>query len=312
MDEAIPFSISLVDHPVFSAILQIAFLAICIYLLLRIFRHTPSIYTFVAVIGVALALAVLALSFKRSVLGALCWYLLKGLPLVTVIVLQQDIRRLFQQISAFCNPQHLGILKRRDQSRRNHENALKVEALVKTCCCLTTHPNWRRHLQTYGDELSLTPFLVSKNIGALIALQGNQGLMPFIEQGVPLETRLDYDHPASFTLLLLSIFYPGTPLHDGGVILSSRLHILAAGCQFPQSQVPTHGPVHTRHNAAVGLSQNTDALVLVISEESGNVSVASQGTLRNIRTPEELTQLLLERFTVTPQEHPAPQPESKE
>lgn len=285
-------------HPVVSTVLQIILLAICIYVLLRIFRHTSSIYAFSTLIAFALLLAFLAHLFQRSVLGALCWYLLKGLPLATLIVLQQDIRRLFLQISTVLNPHHWKLLRHRMQSRLNHENATMIDALVKTVCCLTTHPTWRHHLQNYADELAFTPHLTKRNIGALIAIQGNQGLLQVIEHGVPLDARFNYEHPASFPLFLLTIFHPGSPLHDGGIILSDRFRILAVGCQFPQSQTPLHSPVHTRHNAAVGLSQTTDALVIVVSEENGNISVASQGTLRTLRNPEELTHLLSERFSL--------------
>ncbi|MBQ4481562.1 MAG: diadenylate cyclase [Victivallales bacterium] len=294
-------------HPMLSTPLQILLLAICIYILLRIFRHTSSIYAFSTLIALALFLALLAHLFQRSVLGALCWYLLKGLPLATIIVMQQDLRRLFLQISTVLNPQRWKMLKRRNQSRRNHENATMIDALVKTVCCLTTLPAWRHYLRNYDDELSFTPHLPKKNIGALIALQGNQGLLQVIEQGVSLDSRFDHEHPASFPLLLLTLFHPGTPLHDGGVILSNHFRILAAGCQFPQSQARMRGPVHTRHNAALGLSQNTDALVIVVSEESGNISVASQGTLRTIRNPDDLTKLLSERFNLT-QASPSDEP----
>ena len=288
------------DHSVLSAFVQIVLLAICIYVLLRIFRHTPSIYAFSGLIGLALVLALLTRLFPSSVLGTLCWYLLKGLPLATLIILPQDIHRIFQRAATVLNPQSWGLLKRRNQSRRNQENATRIDALVKTVCCLTTHPNWRRYLQNFEDELSLTPHLAKRDIGALIALQGNQGLLPIIEQGVPMDCRFDYAHPASFTLMLLAIFHPGAPLHDGGIILSENFRLLAAGCQFPQSIPIGRGPIHTRHNAAIGLSQNTDALVIVVSEENGNVSVASQGFLRRIHTPEDLSRLLATRFNLIP------------
>lgn len=300
------------DHTVLSAIFQIVLLAICIYVLLRVFRHTPSIYAFSSLIGLALVLALLTHLFPSSVLGTLCWYLLKGLPLATLIILQQDLRRIFLQAATILNPQHLKLLKRRNQSRRNQENATQIDALVKTICCLTTHPAWRRYLQNFEDELSLTPHIAKRDTGALIALQGNQGLLPIIEHGVPLDTRFDYTHPASFTLLLLTIFHPGSPLHDGGVILAENFRLLAAGCQFPQSLPTGHGPIHTRHNAALGLSQNTDALVLVVSEENGNVSVAYQGTIRRVHSPDELARLLGTRFNLTEQSDnaaTAPQPD---
>ena len=297
------------DYSFLSVFLQIALLAICIYVLLRVFRHTPSIYVFSSLIGLALALAFLMHIFQSSVLGTLCWYMLRGLPLAMIIILQQDLRRIFLQAAIALNPQRWGLLKRRNQSRRNQELTSQIDALVKAICCLTTHPNWRRHLQNCEDELTLTPHLAHRDIGALIAIQGNQGLLPIIEQGVPLDSRFAASHPTSFTLLLLTIFHPGSPLHDGGVIISGQFRILAAGCQFPQSHPVTHGPIHTRHNAAEGLSQNTDALVIVVSEENGNVSVASQGLLRRIHSPDELSRLLAMRFNlVQPSDAEAPQP----
>ena len=284
------------DHSYLSACVQIALLAICIYLLLRVFRHSTSIYVFSSLIGLAIVLALLTLVFRSSVLGTLCWYLLRGLPLIMLIILQQDLRRFFLQAAGFLNPQRLKTLKHHRQTRRQQDNAIRVETLVNTVCCLTTQVNWRRHLQSYEGEFSLTPHLARKDIGALIALQGNQGLVPIIEHGVPLDLRSDLDHPSSFTLLLLTIFHPGSALHDGGIILDHRLRILAAGCQFPQGLAEGHSPIHTRHNAALGLAQSTDALVIVVSEENGNVSVASEGQLRRIHSPEELARLLAARF----------------
>ena len=297
------------DHSVLSALFQIVLLAICIYVLLRVFRHTPSIYVFSGLIGLALLLAILTHLFRSTVLGTLCWYLLKGFPLATLIILQEDLRRLFLQVSTMLTPRGLAVMRHRRQYRRNREAAIRIDALVKAICCLTTQPAWRKHLQNYDDELSLTPHLAKRDIGALIAIQGTQGLLPIIERGVPLESRFDPEHPTSFTLLLLTIFHPGSPLHDGGVILSSQFRILAAGCLFPQSLASDHSPIHTRHNAALGLSKNTDSLVLVVSEESGNVSVASQGTLRRLHSPEDLAQLLGSLLNPTAQTAAdAPQP----
>ncbi|MDH7571312.1 MAG: diadenylate cyclase, partial [Armatimonadota bacterium] len=86
--------------------------------------------------------------------------------------------------------------------------------------------------------------------------------------------------------LLLTIFYPGTPLHDGAVVIRGR-EIIAAECVLPLSDNPRiSSSLHTRHRAALGLAERTDAAVLVVSEETGNISLAYDGRLLTALSPE--------------------------
>ncbi len=109
--------------------------------------------------------------------------------------------------------------------------------------------------------------------GALIALEGNESLQEVVKTGVPFEGWLTGE-------LLQSIFYPGTPLHDGAVIVRNG-RVVAAGCVLPltDNPLPAERRLGTRHRAAVGLSEISDALVIVVSEETGEVSVARHGKL---------------------------------
>ena len=114
--------------------------------------------------------------------------------------------------------------------------------------------------------------LANRQIGALIAIEQSIGTRPIQETGVKMDSTVTPE-------LLASIFYPHTPLHDGGVIISGD-RIVAARCTFPLSQQPDLSlTVGTRHRAAAGISDETDAIVVVVSEESGFISVGHKGHL---------------------------------
>ena len=126
-----------------------------------------------------------------------------------------------------------------------------------------------------------------KKIGALIAIQRQVGLKGIVESGVPLDAIVS-------SSLLKTIFWPGSALHDlGVVILGDR--IVAAGVQFPSTDTDDHSLDHelgSRHRAAIGLSMESDALVLVVSEETGQLSLAEHGTLHRDLNEKQLRKLL--------------------
>jgi diadenylate cyclase len=114
--------------------------------------------------------------------------------------------------------------------------------------------------------------LAERKTGALIVLERDIGLRTFIESGVRLEARISRD-------LLLSIFQPGLPLHDGAVIVQKD-RIAAAACFLPLTTNPQLSRnLGTRHRAAIGITEETDCLSIVVSEETGRISVASFGEL---------------------------------
>lgn len=114
--------------------------------------------------------------------------------------------------------------------------------------------------------------LANRRVGALIAIEQSIGTRTIQETGVKMDSAVTPE-------LLVSIFYPHTPLHDGGVIIAGD-RIVAARCTFPLSQQPDLSRVvGTRHRAAAGMSDETDAIVVVVSEESGFISVGHKGRL---------------------------------
>jgi len=114
--------------------------------------------------------------------------------------------------------------------------------------------------------------LSKRKIGVLIAIEREVGLKEYVESGIKINSRVAEE-------LIETIFIPNTPLHDGGIVISSN-RIVAAGCLFPLSSNPfLSKTLGTRHRAAVGLSEETDAIVVVVSEETGSISLASNGVL---------------------------------
>jgi len=129
--------------------------------------------------------------------------------------------------------------------------------------------------------------LSARKIGALIILERQSGLNEFTETGTSLQALVSAD-------LLVSLFHTTSPLHDGAVIVRGD-RILAAGAVLPLSEaVRRHPrrPIGTRHRAALGLSETTDAISIVVSEETGVISVASQGNLQRHLTEDDLRAFL--------------------
>lgn len=134
--------------------------------------------------------------------------------------------------------------------------------------------------------------LAEHKVGALIAIEREIGTRFIQETGIKQDAAVTAE-------LLASIFFPHTPLHDGGVIIRGR-RIVAAACVFPLSQkAELHKTLGTRHRAAVGLSEETDAVVIIVSEETGTISVCYRGRMSRGMDQERLkrflTTLLLRR-----------------
>src|ERR1700683_2539691 len=126
--------------------------------------------------------------------------------------------------------------------------------------------------ESAGEILFAVEQLAEKKIGALIVIERDIGLRTFVESGVRLDAHISRD-------LLLAIFQPGLPLHDGAVIVNKG-RIAAAACFLPLTTNPTISrKLGTRHRAAIGITEEADCLTLVVSEETGRISVAAFGEL---------------------------------
>jgi diadenylate cyclase len=136
------------------------------------------------------------------------------------------------------------------------------------------------------DDIVLAANLFSQNqTGALIVIEREIGLRTYIESGVPLDARLSYD-------LLATIFRPSAPLHDGAVMVQ-RDRIAAAACFLPLSMNPVLSTqLGTRHRAGIGITEETDAIAVIVSEETGAISLAVSGNIERDVSAEQLRERL--------------------
>jgi diadenylate cyclase len=142
--------------------------------------------------------------------------------------------------------------------------------------------------ETVSDIVLAATSLSTRRVGALIVFERREGLKNYIENGVPVDSAVSYD-------LLVTIFTPGTALHDGAVIISGE-RVAAAACFLPLS-LKEGLRLGTRHRAAIGITEETDALAVVVSEERGTIAVARDGDLIEDLDGKALRDLLLREFS---------------
>jgi len=152
------------------------------------------------------------------------------------------------------------------------------------------------------DEILLALSVMSRDkVGALIVLERDIGLRTFIESGVRLDAQISRD-------LLLSIFHSGTALHDGAVIIQKE-RISAAACFLPLSVNPlVSSKMGTRHRAGIGITEETDCLALIVSEETGSISIAAFGNLERNVTIERVDTRIYSHFGAKRHDSPATGP----
>ena len=135
--------------------------------------------------------------------------------------------------------------------------------------------------ETIEELVATASNLAARRTGALFVLERQIGLRNYIEGGIPLDAMVTYD-------LMASIFHPGSPLHDGAAILQEN-RVAAAACFLPLSVNPrVSRELGTRHRAAIGLTEESDAVTVVVSEETGQISLALDGNIERGLTPDAL------------------------
>ncbi len=135
--------------------------------------------------------------------------------------------------------------------------------------------------ETIEEVVVAATLLSGQKIGAIVAIEREIGLRNYIESGIPLDATLTYD-------LLVTIFQTASPLHDGAVILQEG-RVAAAACFLPLTVNPRLSrDLGTRHRAAIGLTEESDAAAVVVSEETGQIALALNGEIERALTPDEL------------------------
>ena len=203
--------------------------------------------------GVVILVFLLSRNFGFYTLYVMLKELLSPLVIVLIIIFQDDIRRALTHFGR--NPLFSGANKRED-----------IQVIEEICTAVFS--------------------MTQKKMGGIIVIERETGLRNYIEEGVIIDAKIDSE-------LIISIFLPYGPIHDGAVIVQNG-RILAAGCFLPMSQARNLPKQYgSRHRAAIGLSEQTDAIVLVISEETADVSVVMDGKVKKGFNREELSKFML-------------------
>lgn len=149
----------------------------------------------------------------------------------------------------------------------------------------STEPEDERMTKVIAATVKAVQYMAKRRIGALIVFERETGLSDYIETGILIEG-------VATSELLINIFIPNTPLHDGAVIVRKD-QIMAAGCYLPLSENPfISKELGTRHRAALGLSELTDSIAIIVSEETGQVSIAKNGEVHRELDDEELLSIM--------------------
>ncbi|MFK2827070.1 diadenylate cyclase CdaA [Bacillus sp. B190/17] len=231
------------------------------YKILMIIRGTKAVQL---VKGIFVIIVVRGLSGLFG-LDTLSWIMEQALTwgfLAVIIIFQPEVRRALEQLGR-------GGFFSRNVMQEDQEQRDLIEALTKS-----------------------VSYMAKRRIGALISLEKETGMNEYIETGIPL-------HASITSELLINIFIPNTPLHDGAVIIQ-RKQIAAAACYLPLSESPfISKELGTRHRAALGISEVTDSITIIVSEETGAVSVTKNGDLFRDLSSEEFEQLLAHELLKT-------------
>lgn len=237
------------------SLLDIALVFIIVYVVLKLLRGTRAVPTVIGLVLLGL-LYWLAVAQDLSTLEFVLRYAVLYIGFAIIVLFQSEIR---QALIYFANRLRFPLLRR----QRGQFGGSVYDEIV----------------------LAMTT-LSSEKTGALIVIERNIGLRNFIDAGVQLDARLSYD-------LIVSIFNPTTPLHDGAVVIQNE-RLAAASVFLPLTKNPSISrDLGTRHRAAIGITEGSDAISLVVSEETGLITYVEAGEVRRNLDPNQLRKLLL-------------------
>lgn len=246
----------------FLDIIDIVLVAFVLYKLYVLIKDTRA----VALVKGLVVLLVATLVSRWLGLNVINWVLQKTMTVVLValpVVFQPELRRALEQLG------------RGKFFRKNFMlNAEEAETLIA--------------------ELSKAVAVMSKNkIGALVVLERQIGLSDYVETGLKVDGIVSSE-------FLINIFIPNTPMHDGAVIVRGN-RVMAAGCLLPLSDDRSlNKELGTRHRAAIGISEQTDSIVVIVSEETGIISVAQGGRLQRYLDVQALKDILTPQLVTKP------------
>lgn len=247
-------------------VLDVLLVAFVIYSAIKLIRETRAIQLAKGFVLLVLMYAVVYL-LHMQVSTYMFSVLFSNILLVLVIVFAPEIRHALESVgrSSVTNFNLFGF-KNSDELRKQEEQMKMINAVTKACADMS-----------------------DKKIGALMVFEKESILGEIINTGTHIDAEVSVE-------LLGNIFYPKAPLHDGAAVFR-QARVAAAGCILPLTQNgDVSSELGTRHRAAIGMSEQSDALIVVVSEETGAISVSQKGRLRRDLSSGDLRELLTENF----------------
>ena len=244
---------------ILRAIIDISLVWMVIYFILKNIKNNVKMILLFKGVFVVLIVKVLSDTLNLTTIGLLLEYIIMWGPLALIIIFQPESRSILE---------HIG--------RRQLLGRHKVLTLDE------------REKLVY-EVMSAVDYLRKSRIGALIVLERDISLNEYIERSKPIYADISSE-------LLISIFFPRNPLHDGGVIIQGN-KITSAGAVFPISiNSKISKKLGTRHRAAIGISEESDAIAIVVSEETGKISIAVGGNLNYNLSLDDARMILIEEL----------------
>jgi diadenylate cyclase len=259
------FTIPILEYDIsIMDIIDIILVAILFYQLYKLVKGTVAINIFIGIAAICLVfgvVTVIGFPFFSLILGQF----IKFGVIILAIIFQQELRKFLMLIGKGKVIKNKGVF--RFNFLMKHENHLNTHAITHAC-----------------ENMAKT------KTGAIMVISQIDSLAVFAESGVAMNAEISVP-------MLESIFYKNSPLHDGAVIIRNN-KIISARCVLPVSNsedFPKH--LGIRHRAAVGITEESDAIAIIVSEETGDISYVKEGKLFNKRTGEQLEQFMNQLFT---------------
>lgn len=244
---------------ILRAVIDISLVWIIVYSVLKNIKNNIKMILLLKGVLIVLVVKILSDTLNLTTIGLFLEYIVMWGPLALIIIFQPEIRNVLE---------HLG----RKQLLGRH----KVLTLDE------------REKLVY-EVMSAVDYLRKSRIGALIVIERDISLNEYIERSKPIYADISSE-------LLISIFFPRNPLHDGGVIIQGN-KITSAGAVFPISiNSKISKKIGTRHRAAIGVSEESDAIAVVVSEETGKISIAVGGNLNYNLSLDDARMILVEEL----------------
>lgn len=239
-------------------IIDIVLVACLLFYIYKLMKRSSAANIFAGIIIFIITWIVVSQIFNMRLLGTIFDKLVSMGMIALVIVFQEEIRRFFSSIGTRQSV-IFKFLGKKNKGMSSHDDIMPIVMACKT--------------------------MSRDKVGALIVIERAVGLKEIINSGEQIDARINNS-------LIQNIFFKNSPLHDGAMVIHGK-RIVAAGCILPVSHsadIPKS--LGLRHRAAMGISQKSDALAIIVSEETGSISTAEKGAFRINLTPDELETIL--------------------